>query len=186
MAKRRRLNRTLVVEQAAAMVDEGGVGTAVALSDLARTLDVRTPSLYNHINGQDDLQHALAVYSVQRLLDTLRAAVVGRSGRAALISIAHAYRGFVHAHPGTYPLTVRAPEPDDTELATLSQEIVQLLLLVMASIGLTGDDATHAIRGLRAVLHGFTSLEAADGFKMPLNTDESFQRLLDAYLNGID
>ncbi|NJN53782.1 MAG: hypothetical protein HC804_02885 [Anaerolineae bacterium] len=82
-------------------------------------------------------------------------------------------------------MTLHAPEPEDTELTALSQELVQLLLLVMATANLFGDDALHAIRGLRAVLHGFIMLEAVEGYKLPLDRDESFRRLVAAYLNGI-
>lgn len=67
----------------------------------------------------------------------------------------------------------------------LAQDLLQMLLLVMASLGLGGDDAIHAIRGLRAVLHGFTSLEAVAGYKMALDREESFHRLVDAYLAGV-
>ncbi len=44
-----------------------------------------------------------------------------------------------------------------------------------AGYGLTGDDAIHAIRGLRALMHGFVSLEAAGGFAMPQDLDESYR-----------
>jgi hypothetical protein len=70
-------------------------------------------------------------------------------------------------------------------LAALAQELLQMLLLVMASLGLRGNDAFHAIRGLRAILHGFTSLEAAGGYKMPLDQEESFHRLVNTYLDGL-
>ncbi|GIK56418.1 MAG: WHG domain-containing protein [Chloroflexi bacterium] len=60
-----------------------------------------------------------------------------------------------------------------------------MLLLVWATVGLTGDDALHAIRGFRAVLHGFTALESAEGFRLPLAQDESFRRLVAAYLDGV-
>ena len=42
----------------------------------------------------------------------------------------------------------------------------------------TGDDMIHAIRGLRALMHGFVSLEAAGGFAMPQDLDESYRRLV--------
>jgi hypothetical protein len=60
-----------------------------------------------------------------------------------------------------------------------------MLLLVMASMGVQGDDAIHAIRGLRAILHGFCSLEAAEGYKMSLDREESFHRLVNTYLDGL-
>lgn len=182
MPKRRRLNREAVIEEAAAMADEAGSVSAVRLSALARALQVQPPSLYNHIDGLEDLRYGLAVYGARQLLSELRQASQGLVGREALMAIAVAYRRFAHEHPGLYPLTIRAPEPDKEALVALSQEMLQMLLLLMASLGVQGDDALHAIRGLRAILHGFASLEAAEGFKMALDEEESFQRLVSAYL----
>lgn len=183
MARRRRLNRELVIEAAATMADRAGTVSAVRLSALAQALEVQPPSLYNHIDNVQDLRYGLAVYSAEQLLVTLRQASQGLVGREALLAIAAAYRRFAHDHPGLYPLTIRAPEPDQEALVSLSQELLQMLLLLMASLGLQGDDALHAIRGLRAILHGFVSLEAAEGFKMDLDREESFQRLIEAYLS---
>ena len=64
-------------------------------------------------------------------------------------------------------------------------ELLQMLLLLMASMGLQGDDAIHAIRGLRAILHGFISLEAAGGYKFPLDQEESYRHLINTYLDGL-
>lgn len=185
MAKRRWLNRELVIERAAAMVDEAGSVTAVSLTALAQALEIRPPSLYNHVASLDDLHYGLTVYGVGQLLARLRQAAQGQVGQAAIQAMAVAYRQFAHAHPGLYPLTIRAAEPSETELAALGQELVQLLLLTMGSLGLEGDDAIHAIRGLRAILHGFASLEAAGGYKMALDQEESFRRLVTAYLAGL-
>ncbi len=182
MARRRRLNRETVIEAAAAMADQAGTVSAVRLSALARALHVQPPSLYNHIDNVQDLRYGLTVYSVEQLLAALRQASQGLVGREALLAIAMAYRRFAHDHPGLYPLTIRAPEPDQEALVGLSQELLQMLLLLMASLGLQGDDALHAIRALRAILHGFVSLEAAGGFKMDLDREESFRRLVEAYL----
>ncbi len=185
MGKRRRLNRELVIAKAVEMADEAGDGTAVSLVALAQTLEIRPPSLYNHVASLEDLQAGMAAFGLRQLITGLRQASLGQVGQEAVVSIANAYRQFVHTHPGIYPLTIRAPEPDETERVALSQELIQMLLLVMASMGLQGDDAIHAIRGLRAILHGFTSLEAAGGYKMALDLEESFQRLVSAFLNGL-
>lgn len=182
MAKKRRLNRELVIAQAAALADEAGSVEAVSLTNLAEALTIRPPSLYNHVDGLEDLRYGLAVYAARLLLSQLRQASQGLVGREALMAIAVAYRGFAHSHPGLYPLTIRAPEPGEEALISLSQELLQILLLLMASLGLQGDDALHAIRGLRAILHGFVSLETGEGFKMTLDQDESFRRLMEAYL----
>lgn len=185
MAKRRRLDRAAVVAQAAALADAAGSVQNVSLANLAAALHIRSPSLYNHIAGLDDLHRELALFALQQLLIRLRAAAAAQVGRDALMALAAAYRRFAQERPGIYPLTLRAPGSDDAALISLAQELLQLLLLIFASIGVQGDDALHAIRGLRALLHGFTTLEAAEGFKMPLDLDESFRRLMTAYLAGL-
>jgi AcrR family transcriptional regulator len=185
MAKRRRLNREKVVEKAAAMANEAGSVTAVSLTALAEALEIRPPSLYNHISSQEDLYYGMTLFGLQQLITDLRQVSLGLIGRDALMAMASAYRHFVHTHPGVYPLTICAPTSEQTELLRLSQEMIQMLLLVMASLGLQGDDAIHGIRGLRAILHGFASLEAAEGYKMALDQEESFRRLVSAYLDGL-
>lgn len=185
MAKRRQLDRQCVVERAAALADALGNVQNVTLTLLAADLDIRVPSLYNHIANLDDLHDALALYAVQQLLIRLRAASAGQAGSAALLAVAAAYRRFAQEHRGIYPLTLRAPAPDDSALIALAQELLQMLLLLFASFGIQGEDAIHAVRGLRALLHGFTSLEAVEGFKMPYDLDESYRRLITAYLAGL-
>ena len=60
-----------------------------------------------------------------------------------------------------------------------------LIALLLGSLGLTGDAALHAIRGLRSLLHGFVSLEMGGGFGLPLDLDESFQQMVVVYLQGL-
>jgi len=185
MVRRRRLNRNLVIEQAAVLADAGGDLGSVSLTALAQALEIRPPSLYNHVNSLEDVQQGMALFGLRQLIAALRQASLGLVRREALAAIAVAYRHFAQQHPGIYPLTIRAPDSDESELAALAQELLQMLLLVMASMGVQGDDAIHAIRGLRAILHGFCSLEAAEGYKMALDREESFHRLVNTYLDGL-
>jgi AcrR family transcriptional regulator len=185
MVKRRWLTRDIVVEKAAEIADEAGTPRAVTLTALAAALDVRVPSLYNHVASHDDLTQAMALYALRHLVAHLRAAAAGRTGRDALLAMALAYRRFAAAHPGIYPLTVRAPDPGEEALTAVAEELLQILLLLFASLGFHGDEALHAVRGLRALLHGFTALEDAGGHKMDLDRDDSFHRVVTVYLDGL-
>ena len=185
MVKRRRLNRALVIEAAVHLVESAGSVTALSLTALAEALDVRPPSLYNHVTSLEDLHKGLALFGLRSLLDELRRAAFGLVGADAVRATATAYRRFVGLHPGIYPLLLRAPEPHEAELVSLSNELVGFMQLVLATMGLQGDEAIHAIRGLRAILHGFTSLEAGGGYKLDLDLEISFQRLVDSYLAGL-
>jgi AcrR family transcriptional regulator len=174
-----RLDKPTVVAAAAALVDREGVA-ALSLKRLADDLGVQTPSLYNHIDGLPGLERELALLSVRRLGDTLADAVIGKAGASAVVALLDAYRAFVTANPGLAGYTVRPAAldaPDDTERAQAEARILHVAMAVVASFGVTGDDAIHAVRALRSVAHGFATLEAAGGFGIPLDLDESFRRL---------
>src|SRR5512142_1960100 len=93
-----------VVAAAAGLADEiGYAGLTMGL--LAERLGVRTPSLYKHVGGLDDLQHKLATLAMTEVGDVIRDAVQGRSGADALAALLHAVRGYVTRHPGRYTAT---------------------------------------------------------------------------------
>ena len=184
-ARNRSLSKEKVVAAAVQLANETGAVDKVTLADLATVLEIRTPSLYNHIDGLGGLRHDLALHAGRDLLRRLRKASFGLTGREALKTMALCYRQFAYEQPGLYSLTVIAPDPQDEELTELAQEWLQMLLLIMASLNLYDEDALHAIRGFRALLHGFISLEALGGFKMSLSHEESFVRVLDTHLAGL-
>jgi 2-keto-3-deoxy-L-rhamnonate aldolase RhmA len=72
------------------------------------------------------------------------------------------------------------------ELEAAEGRVVQVVLAVVQSFGLTGADAIHAVRGLRSLVHGFASLEASGGFGLPLDCDESFRRLVRIFIRGLE
>jgi hypothetical protein len=128
----------------------------------------------------------MALTGARRLAEALRHAAVGKTGRSALLSVADAYRAFALANPGLYPLTQQGPDPDDRELQAAAAEVLEVGMAVLRSFGLEGDDALHAIRGLRSVVHGFVSLETGGGFRMDLDRGESFHRLVEAFALGLE
>ena len=185
MPKRRQLNKERVLQTAVELADEMGGVEQLTLTALAAALDVRTPSLYNHIHGLDALHDDLSLLASRLLLDKIRQATFGKIGKEALLAMAYAYREFAQEQPALYPLTIIAPDPVETDRVALSQEWLQLLLLTMATLGLLGEEALHAIRGFRSLLHGFVSLAAGGGFKMDLSQDDSFDYLINNYLTAI-
>ncbi len=185
MVKRRQLNRKRVIAKAVELADKARDLDHLTLTALASSLDIRVPSLYNHVSSLEDLRQAMAEAAARELIDRLREAAAGKIGREALLWMAFAYRQFAKDHPGTYPLTIRAPDPDEEQMTALAQELLQILLLVLGSMGISGEEAIEAVRGIRSILHGFVSLEAAGGFKMDLGREESFHRLVNAYLDGL-
>lgn len=187
MSPRKRLDKEIVVRTAAELLEEEGP-SALNLHRLADRLGIKPPSLYNHVKGLSDLQLELTLLNTRNLAESMEKAAIGRSGANALTAIAQAYRSYIKSAPALYQYTLRASgnlPGSNTALKEFEARAVQVVLAVVESFDLHGDDAIHAVRGLRSLIHGFASIEVAGGFGMPLDCDESFQRLLDIYSRGL-
>ena len=183
MRHRPGLDKAAVVRAAAELVNAEGP-EALALGRLAERLDIQTPSLYNHIDGLPGLQRDLAVLGTHELGERLATAAIGKSGLQALAATAQAYREYVKENPGVYQYSVRSAanvQPVDPDLQAAQERVIQISLAVVGSFGLQGEEALHALRGLRSLVHGFATLETAGGFGLPLDCDESFRRLIEMF-----
>jgi hypothetical protein len=185
MPQRKRVNRAAVVQTAADLSDTYGDLNRVTLAETAAQLDIRIPSLYNHVDGLAGLRREVALLSLRELTERVQSVAVGRAGDEAIIGIAHTYRDFARTYPGRYSATLEAPDPGDEELSIAAQKLLLLLLRVFDSYHLSETDAVHVVRGYRSVLHGFVSLESLGGFKMGVDRDESFERLIQLFLAGL-
>jgi len=184
MSHRVGLDQATVVEAAARLVDEEGIDQ-LTLGRLAERLGVRTPSLYNHVAGLPGLKRDLAVSCLRDLLERLMRATIGKSGAEAIAAFADAYRAYARETPGRYALTLQAPGPGDPELQAIAQQIVDVLRAVLAPYRLSEEEAIHAIRSLRSMVHGFSSLEAVGAFGMPVDLDASFHWLITLFITGL-
>ena len=184
MSHRAGLDQASVVEAAVKLIDEEGI-EQLSLGRLAERLGVRTPSLYNHVAGLPGLKHDLTLYCLHDLLDLILRSTVGKSRAEAIFALADAYRAYAREAPGRYALTVQAPDPGDQEVQALAQQLVDVVRAVLAPYRLSEEDAIHAIRGLRSIVHGFISLEVAGGFGMPVDLDASFHWLINLFIAGL-
>jgi AcrR family transcriptional regulator len=179
------LTAVRVVTEAEAVADEVGL-SRLTLAAVAGRLGVRLPSLYKHVAGLDELERSMTARAKREFAAVLGRATVGRSGGAALAAMCRAYRGWAAAHPGRYPLTVRAPRQDDPADIEASDALLTLVVAILAGYRLTGTDAVDAIRSLRAALHGFVDLERAGGFGLAPSVDDTFERLITAQHRQLD
>jgi AcrR family transcriptional regulator len=173
-----------IVEAAATILNTDGA-EALTLNRLAQELGVKTPSLYNHIAGLPGLYRELALLNARSLGERFTQAAIGKSGAAALIAVATAYRAYIKESPGVYLASLRSSgsqQPVDAGLSAAEEQSLRVAVAVVASFGLTGEEALHAVRGLRSLAHGFATLEIAGGFGLPLSLDESFDRLLQMFV----
>ncbi|WP_108932794.1 TetR/AcrR family transcriptional regulator [Streptomyces ardesiacus] len=167
-----------MVAAGAALADEVGLA-GLTMGLLAGRLGVRTPSLYKHVGGQDDLVRRIAVLALQEAAEAVGGAVRGYAGRDALAAAARAFRAFVLAHPGRYAATLgQEPSGPDDPLAAAGQRLLDAFNAVLRAYDIPDRDVNHALRLLRSLFHGFATLQASDGFQWSTDVDESFEWLV--------
>jgi AcrR family transcriptional regulator len=187
MSPRSNLNKTVVLQAAVDLLNSEGVN-ALTLNRLAEKLNIRTPSLYNHIDGLPGLTRELSILNARNLAERLSDAAIGQSGPELVMSVMQAYRAYIKECTGLYISTLRVSgtqEKVDPELQQEEARSVKVGMAVMASFGLKGEDAIHAVRAFRSLVHGFATLEVSGGFGMPLDLDESFIRLVTLFIAGL-
>ncbi|MEV8267712.1 TetR-like C-terminal domain-containing protein [Microbacterium sp. NPDC076911] len=155
------------------------------LAALAEGLGVRVPSLYKHVDGMPGIRRGVMIHAKSSLAHTLGQAAIGRSRDDAVKNMAFAYRHWARTHPGQYPLTMRAPQPEDDEDLEASAAIADVIYNVLSGCDLHDDNAVHATRFLRSSLHGFIALETTGGFELPVDIDHSYTRLIDSVTTAL-
>lgn len=184
MSPRIGLDLNTILNAAIEIADTKGVNE-ITLASLAQKLEVRTPSLYNHIDGLPGLRKRLAIYGIEQLYISITHAVIGLAGDAAVRAMSEAYLSFARLHPGLYEATFMAPDPMDLDVQKASKEVTDVVVRALKAYDLSDEEAIHVTRGLRSVLHGFASIEQMGGFRLSYDIDVSFKLLIDTFIKGI-
>lgn len=178
------LSKERVVEAAAALIEQSGTAD-FSMRALADSLNIKTASLYNHVESMDSLMAEVCVYALQLQRRSELAAIEGKSGAEAIRALANAYRTFAKEHRRLYRLMMHTAASCGEQLDEVSQCIVEPFMKALEYAALNEHEKCHWQRVLRGIVHGFVSQEDAGFFShLPVNVDESFQTAIQCYMDG--
>ncbi|MFS8199791.1 TetR/AcrR family transcriptional regulator [Streptomyces sp. CWNU-52B] len=167
-----------MVAAGAALADEVGLAN-LTMGLLAERVGVRTPSLYKHVSGLEDLNRRIAALALSEAAEAVGGSVQGYAGRDALAAAARSFRAFVVEHPGRYAATIGVePSGPDDPLALAGERALGAFRAVLRGYEIAESDVDHALRMLRSLCHGYATLESAGGFQWSADIDESFEWLI--------
>ena len=173
------LTRPDVLAAAVRVVEARGPD-ALGTAFVAEELGIRASSIYHHFAGNEALRGAVAVEGWARLVAELPAPA--GSPADALRHFARAYRGFALQHPALYRVMTDAPfDPTDPGLLAVASRA----MAVLSGLPVPADEVLHAVRGLRAAVHGFVDLELAGQVRLGVPADQSFEWLLEVVVRGL-
>lgn len=172
-----------IVQAARQLVDREG-RDGFSMSDVAASVGIRAPSLYGRFKDRASLLAAVELQVWAELADLLGSAIIANDPEASLMAQAHAIRNFAKGSPNSYSLffDIRSV-PTEVGTSARSAAVAQLLNPLVAFVG--KDKAFSAARVLVPFLHGFITMELANGFRLGSGVDEAFENGVSTILQGL-
>ena len=178
MARSPKLNREMIVREAIALLQEGGL-KAVSLRRIAERLGARAPSLARHVGDKDQLVALLSAAIFNDALDSIPEKL---TGDAWLEAFGHALRKKqAETRDIAGLLSTVPPDPEVHEAVNLR------LRSLMRGAGLEGDRAQTEQAAIQALVTGWMMFEKsprATEFAARLPSDHAFEDSLRALIAG--
>ena len=170
--------------QATLLLIERNGRDGFTMSEVAASVGIRAPSLYKRFKDRADLLHAAENRLWAHLAELLGRAIVADDPTASVMAQAKAIRTFAKENPNSYSLffDIRSP-PTEAGRSARAIAVAQLLGPLSALVG--GPQAFAAARVLVPFLHGFITMELANGFRLGDGVDANFETGVSVILRGI-
>ena len=107
-----------VIKTTSDLADEKGLNN-VSLKAVAQKLNIRTPSLYNHIESLDNLLLEVAHNGMREMNERMMKVAVGKIEKEAIKLVSIEYLNYMIEHPGVYETIQWAVWHGTEETATI-------------------------------------------------------------------
>jgi AcrR family transcriptional regulator len=169
--RRRRADaREEILDAAWKIADEEGIG-AVALSEVARRVGMRAPSIYNYFPSKHAIVDAMFQQAAIEFRTTMSASLEARNRRDSVRALAFRFLDFALARPARFELLFHRPVPGffPTEAAFMpALEADAVVSQRLAEAGL-GDPGVQAY--CRASITGVANQQIANQLDPQFNVD---------------
>lgn len=152
-----------VIKATSDLADEKGLNN-VSLKAVAQKLNIRTPSLYNHIESLDNLLLEVAHNGMRDMNERMMKIAVGKIGKEAIKLVSIEYLNYMIEHPGVYETIQWAVWHGTEETATIFNNYLSLLTTLIQSCSLNKDKTLEILNMLTGIIHGYTTLQLGNAF----------------------
>lgn len=173
-----RVTKEAVIQATSDIADKDGLNK-VSLKVVAEKLNIRTPSLYNHIASLEALLREVAHKGMRTMNDQMIQAAVGNSGGEAIKAIGIAYLSYMLSHPGIYEVIQWAHWHGNSETEVIFDNYKALIKKLVLSCKFETEETEEIMTILMSILHGYSSLELG---KALINSEKAIKKLT----NSID
>lgn len=163
----------------ASIVEEGP--EALNVNRVAQRLGIRTPSLYNHVEGADDLRRAVVLETMERAALEIALDPEEQADSMTFIrALARGLRKFAHENSNLYMFLMAAPLSWDADpYAPHWSRTQERFAASVRGFNLPAEETLHATRYVLSAIQGFIRLELRGSYAREGMSDESFEWMLD-------
>jgi AcrR family transcriptional regulator len=173
-----------IIEAATQLIDQNGLNN-FQLGDVAKKMNMKSPSLYNHFDGLKDLIRAVQIKTNEMLFEKLQLDTQGLEGKDGFRKLCFAYRDFYQEHSGIYETMTIPIDKNDKELKRVTLKPVRLLTKFLSTLNMREEFSIHMVRFVRSSIHGFVDLEEQENLVIQVDAEQSFNILVDMLIDGI-
>ena len=179
-----RTTKEAVIKATSDLADEKGLNN-VSLKSVAEKLNIRTPSLYNHIENLDNLLLEVAHQGMRIMNERMTHAVIGNIGDTAIKLAAIEYLNYMIEHPGVYETIQWVSWHGTEETEKIFNNYTSLLVTLINSCNFKAENTTEILNMITGILHGFTTLQLRYAFSNPDKVKKELCEAIDTLLTGI-
>lgn len=154
------LSQDQIIQAAIELIEQQGY-TEFSLHILAKQLNIKTPSLYNHFKNAKELKLAVNKACEQKMYQQMQIAIQNKARDEALLALGKAQLNFALEHPELYKVILSLPLSNDPDINTAAEETTLPIYHVLNEYDLTQQEVDYLQRSFRSLVHGFISLYQA-------------------------
>ena len=153
----------LIITTSARLSNEVGLNN-LSLKMIAEELNIKSPSLYNHISSLDDIKEKLMIYGWKELGEKATESAVGVAGYEALRNMCYAFYDYATNNKGVFTAMLWYNKFESEEKKEATIKLFSLLFRVLQPLNISDNNIEHIIRTLRGFLEGFVLLVNNNAF----------------------
>lgn len=178
------INDELIIETSAAIANRIGLDK-LSLKFIAEELNIKSPSLYNHISSLDEIKQRLMVYGWKQMEEKMVDSAIGVSGYDALRNMCNVFYNYATENKGVFTAMLWYNKYESEKLENATARLFNIVFKVMKPLNISETNINHIVRTLRSFLEGFSLLVNNDAFGNPISIKESFDLSVEIIMNGI-
>ena len=174
----------LIIQTSAGIANKVGLSN-LSLKIIAEELNIKSPSLYNHISSLEEIKQRLMVYGWKQMEEKMLDSAVGVSGYEALKNMCYAFYDYATNNKGVFTAMLWYNKYESVEKEKATTRLFNMIFKVMKPLDISDVNINHIIRTLRSFLEGFSLLVNNNSFGNPVSIKKSFDLSLEIIMNGI-